>query len=575
MTSPSPIPEPETWRSRAARAWPLLWVALADAWFRGPFFADRAGPTVLIGLGAAFLGCLLVRARRAPWLGGDRAFRRGVLAMVLLCTLVRLPALLAPGSSISSDSAIAGLVADELRAGQLPAPAYLPGFPEGTLKPHLTALLGRLLPGVGTPLLYALTAHLFHLLWLVSAMWLAWRAGGLSAALAAGAYLSVSSRFLTAFSVNNIGQHHVVNALGALALVLVVASDGLLLPGFVLGLALWQQLLAVYFILVVAIAAAVTPRLRSPGSLAGGLVGLIAGASPMLIWNAAHRFATFDFFRRGAKHPADRLADLPDRIAQTVSVSFPKLFGLVEVPLPHALGVGLALLFPLTVLWVAWSRRDQLRRERGRSPIFLAATLLVVVLCVFTVSKFSHRGVNRPRYLPPLYTSVAVAGGVFWAGIWRRSRTAAVGTAAAVLAVNLSGLVPWLSARADVRARDEDLVSTLNRLGVRTGYAGYWVAPRYTFLSGGRVVLSGELGPDVSWVHPEHAARVRDAGPDAFIVPVGLAPALSTRLDLLGIVYQRTDAGGHAVFHHLSPRPSLDDLAGYDAGRPPPEDPGA
>ena len=50
--------------------------------------------------------------------------------------------------------------------GHLPAPIYAPGFPyEGTLKPHLTALLGLALPGAGTPFLYVLASHLFYLLW--------------------------------------------------------------------------------------------------------------------------------------------------------------------------------------------------------------------------------------------------------------------------------------------------------------------------------------------------------------------------------------------------------------------------
>jgi hypothetical protein len=73
----------------------------------------------------------------------------------------------------------------------------------------------------------------------------------------------VSPRFLTAFSLNNVGQYPEVNALGTLALLLLTPGTGLLLVGFVLGLALWQQLLALYFILTAALAALVTPALRS------------------------------------------------------------------------------------------------------------------------------------------------------------------------------------------------------------------------------------------------------------------------------------------------------------------------
>src|SRR5207244_2279124 len=80
---------------------------------------------------------------------------------------------------ISSDSAVAGIIAQELREGQLPPPIYAPGFPyEGTLKAQLTALLGRAMPGVGTPLLYAIGSHLFYLMWTVAVMLLARAAGG-------------------------------------------------------------------------------------------------------------------------------------------------------------------------------------------------------------------------------------------------------------------------------------------------------------------------------------------------------------------------------------------------------------
>ena len=183
----------------------------------------------------------------------DRRFSLAVVGMLVLATLVRLPALRAPGSLVSSDSAVAGIIAQELRAGHLPAPIYAPGFPyEGTLKPHLTALLGLALPGAGTPLLYVLASHLFYLLWVYAVMRLARGVGGVPAALGAGLFMAVSPRFLTAFSLNNVGQYPEVNALGTLALMLLTPGAGLLLPGFVLGLALWQQLLALYFILAAA-----------------------------------------------------------------------------------------------------------------------------------------------------------------------------------------------------------------------------------------------------------------------------------------------------------------------------------
>src|SRR5687767_11015242 len=137
-----------------------LWVLMVDAWFQGPIVGRWAGPLAAVPLAVALLalaGWEIARRRRpaAAADADDRRFLLAVAVVALLATLVRLPALAAPASLISSDSAVAGIIAQELAAGQHPAPIYAPGFPyEGTLKPHLTALLAWLLP-VSIPSLYA------------------------------------------------------------------------------------------------------------------------------------------------------------------------------------------------------------------------------------------------------------------------------------------------------------------------------------------------------------------------------------------------------------------------------------
>ena len=196
------------------------------------------------------------------------------------------------------------------------------------------------------------------------------------------------------------------------------------------------------------------------------------------------------------------------------------------------------------------------------------------MVALFAASKFSHRGAQRPRYLMPVYTSVAVAFGWGIASLARRSRVAAGAAAATVLGANLIGLVPWLQGRGEAEARDRALLAELDRLRVRTGYAGFWVAPKYTFLAEGRVVLSGELGPIVSWVHPGHAVLVRETGPDAYLVGTGdLATDFETRLSQLGCPHRRTDVSGVAIFHDLCRRVTLEEVAGYDLPAGPAEPP--
>jgi hypothetical protein len=190
--------------------------------------------------------------------------------------------------------------------------------------------------------------------------------------------------------------------------------------------------------------------------------------------------------------------------------------------------------------------------------------LFFIVVMTFALSKFSHRGAQRPRYLMPVYTSCAVAVGWGIAALALRSKPAGAAAALGIVAMNGVGLVPWLQARAHAEERDRAFLGALGQMGVRTGYSGFWVGPKYSFLSEGRVILSGELGPDVSWVHQGQAAVVRRDGPDALIVDTDLAAALRARLEALGCRFERTDSIGQAVFHHLSRRVSLEELAGFD-----------
>jgi hypothetical protein len=564
--APVATPRPPRWRAGLSCACGLLWLVLVEGWFHGPS-GLRFGPRVaaaLLSLLVAGLVVLVVGRRRPPV---DRPQWLAIALVLTVATLVRMPAFLAPGSVISSDSAVAGIIAQELRSGYSPPPIYAPGFPyEGTLKPHMTAILKALGPGIPTPLLYLCVSHLFYLVWIAAVMSLARRAGGVTAAAGAGLFMAWSPRFLTAFSLNNVGQYPEVNALGALALALLASGSGTFVPGLLLGLGLWQQLLGVYFVLVVAAAALVTPELRRARAVAAGLVGFGLGTYPIWLWNLANEWATFDWFRRGGKNPLDRLTTFPDQMSRVVTISLPRMFNAPDVGAPERLAWILGLAFPMLTLGWAWTQRDRIRLERGQSPALLMLLLLVGVVLVFAFSKFSNRGAQRPRYLLPIYGPVAVATGCALSGLLARSRPMAVGLAALVAALNGAGTAPWLKSRADAQAADERFINALTERGIRTGYAGFWIGPKYTFLADGRFVLSGELGPDNAWIWPRHAALVRERGPDAFVLDgegsPGLVVAFEARLEALGVEWQKTHVV-YTIFHSLSRRVTLEDVADY------------
>jgi hypothetical protein len=554
------------WRTGLGVVCALVWLVLVEGWFHGPSglrFGPRLAAVLLVLLVAGLVALSASRNRQSA----DRREWLAVAGVLAFATLVRMPAFLAPGSVISSDSAVAGIIAQELRGGYGPPPIYAPGFPyEGTLKPHMTAMLKALGPGVSTPFWYVSVSHAFYLLWIGAVMSLAQRAGGLIAATGAGVFMAWSPRFLTAFSLNNVGQYPEVNALGTLGLALLARGAGPFVPALVLGLGLWQQLVGVYFVLVVAAAALVTPELRRPRAIATGLAGFGLGSYPIWVWNLANEWATFDWFRRGGKNPLDRIATFPDQISRVVTVSLPRMFNAPDVGAPEKVAWMLGLAFPILVLGWAWTQRDKIRSERGRSPALLMLLLLVGVILVFAFSKFSNRGAQRPRYLLPIYGSVAVATGCALSGLLARSRLLGFGAAALVAALNGAGTAPWLRSRADARRADERFITALTERGIRTGYTGFWIGPKYTFLSDGRFVLSGELGPDNAWVWPRHAALVREEGPDAFVLDgegsPGLVSAFEARLETLGVAWQKTHAV-YTIFHSLSRRVTLEDVAGY------------
>jgi 4-amino-4-deoxy-L-arabinose transferase-like glycosyltransferase len=536
------------------------WVLAVDAWFGGPV-AGAGGRIAAAVFAAVALAAVLRRPRPAR----PTPDALPLLAACIVATLVRLPALFAPYGLVTSDSAVAGIIAQEIAAGE-PAPAYAFGFAyEGTLKAHLTAALARLLPFAGTPFVYALASHLFYLGWVVAVVLLARDAAGRPAAWAAGLFMALPSRFVVAFSVNNVGQYPEFLALGTLALA-ALARGGFVVAGFLLGLALWQQLVAVYFVLTAAFGLLVVPAWRTPRVWGKCLLGFAAGSYPIWLWNAAHQWATFDFFRRGGKNPADRFADLPERFWAAVSVSLPKLLGLrdLDIGAPYTWIAVLAVLAATVALLVHAARRAA---APGRGACLLALALLVVSLGVFSASKFSHRGAQRPRYLLPVYAPVALAAGIGYASLRRRGRLVALVPAAAVLAFHAAGVFPWLTARRAAHQRDAALVRTLLDAGVRTGYSGFWVGPKYTFLSERRVVLSPELGPEVSWVHPRYSAMVAEAGPDGVVVEgEELAAALRERLAGLGVDHAEVTSS-HTVFYRFSRRIALDELHGYDMER--------
>src|SRR5262245_32855568 len=289
----------------------------------------------LSGLALCSLGWWWLASARRPTIPS-----RETIVCVALALLYRLPALVWPGGWVNRDGAYGAFVALHLLQGQRPAPVFTEGANyQGTLKGHLAAALGLITGSRDLPLLMVVTSLLLFLVFLVSAMALSRRLGGPTAALATGLYVAVGPRFLTVFSVNCVGQYMDVLALGGLALALLArilegqipkaaARGAHLSLGVLLGMAFWQQPVALSYVATALIALMLAGQAWRPSRGGLAILGLGLGALPVILWNLGHGWASSEIMGRDAGELAAQAEALPFLVVRTVTVSFPVLAGL-------------------------------------------------------------------------------------------------------------------------------------------------------------------------------------------------------------------------------------------------------
>jgi hypothetical protein len=462
-----------------------------------------------------------------------------VLALAL-ALVYRAPALVHPWAWVNRDGAYGGFVTLHLLEGVAPAPVFTEGANyQGTLKPHLAALLG-VATGVGD-LSWLMTAAgvLLSLVFLVATMALARRIGGRMAALGAGLYLAWGPKFLTPFSLNSVGQYVDVLALGGLALALLArvldgeasgvrARHAYVALGLLLGAAFWQQPVALSYA-AVAVLALVLRRAtwKDPWTLLVPL-GFVLGALPMLLWNAQHGWDTGEIMGRGIEDVGARADALARVVRRTFGIAFPILAGLSPghpwqgLPLVPRLA---AALLPALFLAFVILRRRALRESLARPRPDLLPVALTLGCIALAWAVAAGKVYARPRYLLPVMAAAAVHFGVVAAWAWQRSRPAAVVAVAGVLAFNVVGMLPRLRESASIAAWYRDLVRAVEEKGIRNGYADFSIAAPVTLFTRERVLLSSALGPTPAYESEAHASRVLREGADAIVLRAQDDPA--------------------------------------------------
>ena len=547
----------------------LLVLSLA-AWFAAwPAWLHPAVPA-LLGLAMALFrfgpGLL---AALPPW-----RIHRETLACLGLAAAYRFPALLHPWGWVNKDGAFGAFIALHLLQGVRPAPIFTEGANyQGSLKGHLAALLALGTGSRDLSWLMVLSSLCLYLVFVAASMALARRLSGRGAALVTGLYLASSPKFLTTFSLNCVGQYTDVLALGGVALALLARVLDLGLAGYdarlaytaiglLLGVAFWQQPVALAYAL--AIVLALLLRRRTWGDAWTALVplGFAVGVLPVVLWNLQNAWGTSDIVGRDPGELLAQAGALPVLVAQTLTRAFPVLAGLspghpaAAWPGVHLFAVVLLPLVGLLYLFVP--------RSRGSRP---GSALLPVALAATTLGLFWATAAgqinDRPRYLLPALAAFAVMLGPLTVWAWPRARALTAALLLAVFALNILGTLPRLRESATIEAFWKDAVRSLEEKAIRTGYSDFSVAAPITMFTAERITLSARLGPTPTYYSDRQDDRVAREGPDAYVLGKRDDPdAFAAALRALGVSC-RSERQPFPTFWACSRRVLLDEVAGF------------
>jgi hypothetical protein len=372
-------------------------------------------------------------------------------------------------------------------------------------------------------------------------------------------------------------------ALGTLALALLAATLArpagdtdrlrLLAVGFLLGAAFWQQPVALSYVAAAGAALVLWRPEPERSSRWWALAGLAVGLLPVVVWNARHEWASVDILGRSPGSLRAQLDAFPVLVERTLTLSFPVLAGASRghpwwgLPLRWA---GTALL-PLTFLAYLVVVRTALAEavERKPSPAVLPALLFLTSLAQFWAVA-SGAVYLRPRYLLPLVAASAIQLGAVYAALAARARPAALVLLGGLVASNVAGMAERLGQGEETAHYYRQVVRSLERKGVRTGYADFSLSAPVTMITRERILLSSRLGPTPAYESGPVTARVARDGPDAYVLrPDDDPEAFAAVLRRLGVEY-RMDVDPVPVFYAFSRVVHLEEVAGFRGDRPPP-----
>jgi hypothetical protein len=512
---------------------------------------------------ATLLAVLPWLRRRLGVVAGPLPHVRGAfLLVVALAFFFRLPMAWWGGAGhLTPDGSLSGIMAVHVRDG-IDHPVFIPnsGY-SGSLKAHLTVALALLMD---MPRAFAMASVLFYVLFVAAVFALGCLADATGrVGLASGLYVAFAPAWVTHYSLSNDGNYIEVLAFGSWALFLAARwiseredrGPRALILGLLLGLAFWCHILAVMYVMTVALLLMAFGRRDALRSLSLAALGFVTGYLPGLLWNAQNGWFSFGYLTTGAHQdrPVDPLA-FHSRILPMVTDHGPILLGYDAGATPFLDRLSFTLACAAMAA-TAFAVAAAAVRARRQPASVLTALLAFAAVNVGAALLGAEHIEGNPRYILFLMTSIPVLLAVAFDSGWRRA------ILAILVAFGALGSVATFPPSIEADARWRGFVAALERHGVRWCHTDFSLAAKINFLSEERVVCSSRLGPTYS---DYFGYRVPvDRAPTADLIPINRwkAGRLEERLRALGVGYERVDLM-KPVLLRLSRKVDPDELAG-------------
>jgi hypothetical protein len=240
-------------------------------------------------------------------------------------------------------------------------------------------------------------------------------------------------------------------------------------------------------------------------------LGFLAGYSPALVGR---------FSSDGVGAPMARmdLAGLRSAMSPLVRIALPIVFGFksptterLDVPAWSVLIIGVALV-------VSYMRMRRIAPPS--TPLF--HVLLIATPIVFVASG-AFIDAQSYRYLMPLHAALPVVYAVGIDGTLRANRIAGIALLTSLLALFALQQAAWYR-RLEPDGEASAVVGCLDRSGIRTAYADYWLSYKLTFLTGERVIVAPLDGVD-RYAPYTLSVRAQPSSPTIGRLPTGSGEA--------------------------------------------------